>query len=51
MFKDKLKKIVGNSEGQGNNKRKIENLVFFSNYFNNYSSYNKLCLEWRQKFK
>lgn len=28
MFKDKLKKIVGNSEGQGNNKRKIENLVF-----------------------
>ena len=28
MFKDKLKKIVGNSEEQGNNKRKIENLVF-----------------------
>ena len=28
MFKDKLKKIVENSEGQGNNKRKIENLVF-----------------------
>lgn len=28
MFKDKLKKIIGNSEGQGNNKRKIENLVF-----------------------
>ena len=28
MFKDKLKKIVGNSEGQGSNKRKIENLVF-----------------------
>lgn len=28
MFKDKLKKIVGNSEGQGDNKRKIENLVF-----------------------
>ena len=28
MFKDKLKKIVGNSEWQGNNKRKIENLVF-----------------------
>ena len=28
MFKDKLKKIVGNSEGQGNNKRKIESLVF-----------------------
>ena len=28
MFKDKLKKIVENSEEQGNNKRKIENLVF-----------------------
>ena len=28
MFKDKLKKIVGNSEEQGDNKRKIENLVF-----------------------
>ena len=28
MFKDKLKKIVGNREEQGNNKRKIENLVF-----------------------
>ena len=28
MFKDKLKKIVGNSEEQGNNKRKVENLVF-----------------------
>lgn len=28
MFKDKLKKIVGNSEEQCNNKRKIENLVF-----------------------
>ena len=28
MFKDKLKKIVGNSEEQGNNKRKIEYLVF-----------------------
>ena len=28
MFKDKLKKIVGNSEEQGNNKRNIENLVF-----------------------
>ena len=28
MCKDKLKKIVGNSEEQGNNKRKIENLVF-----------------------
>ena len=28
MFKDKLKKIVENSEEQGDNKRKIENLVF-----------------------
>ena len=28
MFKNKLKKIIGNDENQGNNKRKIENLVF-----------------------
>ena len=28
MFKDKLKKMIGNDETQGNNKRKIENLVF-----------------------
>jgi len=28
MFKDKLKKIVGNREEQGNKKRKMENLVF-----------------------
>ena len=28
MFKDKLKKMIGNDEIQGNNKRKIENLVF-----------------------
>ena len=27
MFKDKLKKMFGNDETQGNNKRKIENLV------------------------
>lgn len=32
MFRDKLKKLIGKDEGQeqeGNNKRKIENLVFF----------------------
>ncbi len=28
MFKNKLKAIIGNDENQGNNKRKIENLVF-----------------------
>lgn len=28
MFKNKLKVIIGNDENQGNNKRKIENLVF-----------------------
>lgn len=28
MFKNKLKKVIGNDENQGNNKRKIENLVF-----------------------
>lgn len=28
MFKDKLKALVGNNESQGNNKKKIENLVF-----------------------
>ena len=28
MFKNKLKVIIGNYENQGNNKRKIENLVF-----------------------
>ena len=28
MFKNKLKKFIGNDDNQGNNKRKIENLVF-----------------------
>ena len=29
MFKDKLKSLVSKSEDEGNNKKKIENLVFF----------------------
>ena len=29
MFKNKLKKIIGNDENQGNNKRKIEVLKCF----------------------
>ena len=29
MFRDKLKNILGKEETQGNDKKKIENLVFF----------------------
>ena len=44
MFKEKIKELVSKSD-DGNNKKKIENLVFFFNYtYCSISSY-KLNLE------
>ena len=41
MFKDKLKKIVGNSEEQGNNKRKIITVVIINYVWSGEKSSNK----------
>lgn len=37
MFKDKLKSLISKSEDEGNNKKKIENLVFLIIYINSYN--------------
>ena len=40
MFKNKLKKIIGNDENQGNNKRKID-YVDFSDFIKNIETIKK----------